>query len=73
MDSFVVTGTLSVDSGSDDDFLVDGETVDLESDCVAAHRRKLYHVLGVEDRAQGGAGSGDGTAIDCYVLDYGSA
>ena len=51
MDSFVVTGTLSVDSGSDDDFLVDGETVDLESDGVAAHRRKLYHILGVEDSA----------------------
>jgi len=49
LDSLVVTGTLSVDSGSDDDFLVDGETVDLESDCVAAHRRKLYHILGVED------------------------
>jgi len=73
LDSLVVSGALGIDSGSDDDFLVDGETVDLEGDCVGAHGSKLYHVLGVEDGAQGDSGSGDGTAIDCDVLDDGSS
>ena len=51
MDCLVISGTLGIDSGSNDDFLIDGESVNLKSDRISSLSGKLDHILGVENSA----------------------